>query len=209
MGTLLRNLGFCALLAATACSVVAAQDQARSEDFALDAESLTFNRQTNQFEAHRPRIVQGNVRVEADDSVATGVDFEQMSEWRFKGHVKITVDTAVLEADSAVFMFDGKQLSRADLEGTPASFADMGSSQQKPVRGGARKISYDHVARTLQLSDNAWINKDQYEIQGCDLIYDFNVERVTSGVADCGEEGFRIRVPQKPKQQAAPAAPPQ
>jgi len=209
MGNSLNNLGLCVLLAATACSVAAAQDQARSEDFALDAESLTFNRQTSQFEAHRPRIVQGNVRVEADESVATGVDFEQMTEWRFKGHVKITVDTAVLEADSALFIFDGKQLSRADLEGAPASFTDLGSSEQKPVRGGARKLSYDHVARTLQLSENAWINKDQYEIQGCDLIYDFNVERVTSGVADCGEEGFRIRVPQKSKQPATPAAPPQ
>ena len=64
----------------------------------LDADGLTFNRQTNLFEARRPRIVQGTIRIEADESVGSGVDFERASEWRFKGHVKITVDKAVLEA---------------------------------------------------------------------------------------------------------------
>jgi lipopolysaccharide transport protein LptA len=209
MGNLLRNYCFCALLTATVCGVAAAQERARSEDFVLDADSLTFNRQTNLFEARHPRIVQGNVRVEADESVATGVDFEQNTEWRFKGHVKIRVDTAMLEADSAVFMFERKQLSRADLAGAPASFTDLESTQQKPVRGAALKIAYDHMARTLRMSNDAWIKKDQYTIQGCDLIYDFKDERVSSGSTDCGDQLFRLVVPKKPEQQAPPAAPPQ
>ncbi len=206
MGNLLAKFCVCPLLAATVCGGLAAQERARSENFELDADSVTLNTQTNMFEARHPRIVQGNVRVEADESVATGVDFAQSSEWRFKGHVKITVDHAVLEADSAVFIFDSKKLSRADLEGAPASFTDLASTQQKPVRGGARKLAYDHVARTLQLSDDAWINKDQYEFQSCDLIYDFNLEKVTSGPTDCG---VRVRVPQKSKPQTPPVVPPQ
>ena len=51
---------------------------------------------------------------------------------------KITVNTAVLEADSAVFIFDGKQLTHAELQGNPASFTEVEPSRQKPVRGGAR-----------------------------------------------------------------------
>ena len=78
------------------CGASAAQERARSENFELDADSITLNTQTNLFEARHPRIVQGNVRVEADESVATGVDFAQRSEWRFKGHVKIHVDRAVV-----------------------------------------------------------------------------------------------------------------
>jgi lipopolysaccharide transport protein LptA len=209
MGHLLNKLCVCALLVTTVCTVLAAQEGARSDDLVLDAESLTVNRQTNLLEAHHPRIVQGNVRVEADESVATGVDSEQSAEWRFKGHVKVTVDTAVLEADSAVFMFDRKQLSRADLEGAPASFTDLEATQKKPVRGSARKLAYDHMARTLRMSGDAWIKKDQYEIQGCDLIYDFKDERVTSGSTDCGDQLFRLVVPKKSEQQAPPAAPPQ
>ena len=207
MGNSLGKFCVCAFLATTVCTVLAAQEAARSDDLVLDFESGTFNRQTNLFEARHPRIVQGNMRIEADES--SGVDVEQSSEWRFKGHVKITVNTAVLEADSAVFMFDGKQLSYAELEGNPASFTDLESTQQKPVRGGARKLAYDHVARTLRLSDNALVKKDQIEIQGCDLIYDFKEERVSSGSTDCGDQLFRIRVPKKSEQQAPAAAPPQ
>jgi lipopolysaccharide transport protein LptA len=205
MGNLLAKFCVCPLIAAMVCGMSAAQERARS-DFELDADSVTLNTQTNLFEARRPRIVQGNVRVEADESVATGVDFAQRSEWRFKGHVKITVDHAVLEADSAVFIFDRKKLSRADLEGTPASFTDLPSPQQKPVRGGARKLAYDHGARTLLLSEDAWVNKDQYELQSCDLIYDFNLEKVTSGPTDCG---VRVRLPEKPKAKTPSVAPPQ
>ena len=188
------------------CGALAAQEKPRSDDLVVDADSMTFNRQTNLFEARRPRIAQGNIRVEADQSVATGVDFERSTEWRFKGHVKITVDAAVLEADTAVFIFDQRQLSRADLEGMPASFTNRESNQQTPVRGSARKLVYDHLARTLRLSGDAHIAKEQYAIQGCDWIYDFKVERWNSGPDDCGGEGFRVIVPQKPKPQA-PAAP--
>ena len=56
------------------------------------------------------------------------------------------------------------------------------------------------------MSDNAWVHKDQYEIQGCDLIYDFAAERVTSGSADCAEL-FRIRVLSNQDEQAPSAAP--
>src|SRR5882757_9726392 len=206
MGNLLGKFCVCALLAATVCTELAAQEAARSDELVLDADSGTFNRQTNLFEARHPRIVQGNMRIEADES--SGVDVEQRSEWRFKGHVKITVNRTVLEAATAAFMFDGKQLTRADLEGNPASFTDLDSTQQKPVRGGAHKLAYDHVARTLRLSDDASVKKDQIEIQGCDLIYDFKEERVSSGTTDCGDQLFRIRVPKKPEKQAPPAAPP-
>jgi lipopolysaccharide transport protein LptA len=203
MGNFLGKTCVCALLATAICTVLAAQEAARSEDLVLNFDSTTFNRQTNVFEARRPRIVQGNLHIEADES--SGVDVEHRSEWRFKGHVKITVSTSVLEADSAVFMFDGKQLTHADLEGNPTSFTDQ-STQQKPVRGGARKLSYDHLARTLELSDDAWINRDEAEYRSCGLIYDFNIKRVTSGPTDCG---VRILLPQKPKPKTPPAPPPQ
>jgi lipopolysaccharide transport protein LptA len=206
MASFLSKSCICALLTTAVCTVLAAQEGARPDDIVLDADSGTFNRQTNLFEARHPRIVQGNLRIEADES--SGVDVEQSSEWRFKGHVKITVDAAVLEADSAVFVFDGKELSRAELEGSPASFTDPESTRQKPVRGGAGKLAYDRAAHTLRLYEGAWINKGEVQIQGCDLIYDFNDGGVKSGSTECGEL-FRIRVPRKSEQQPPPAAPPQ
>jgi len=210
MEHLLNRFCICLLLTAGVCSALAAAEDAQSQDLVLDldADSVTFNRQTNLFEWSHPRIVQGNLRIEADESVATGDDFGHNTELRFTGHVKITVDTAVLESDSAVFTLIDKKLSRAVLEGSPASFTDLASTQQKPVQGGARKIEYDHVARTLRMSDDAWINKDQYRIQYCDLLYDFTNEGVKSGSTDCGEL-VHLRVLPKNEPPAPPADPPQ
>jgi lipopolysaccharide export system protein LptA len=54
-------------------------------------------------------------------------------------------------------------------------------------------MSYDSIAKTLRLTDTARMQKDNVEFQGCDLIYDFGAERVTSGSADCADR-FRVRV---------------
>ena len=200
-----RNLSVC-VLAAAGCSALAAQNSGTPEELLLDSASLTLDRATNLIHLRSPRISQGNLAIEADEALATGIEFDQKSEWRFIGNVRITVDSAVIQAGSAVFTFDQEQLSHGELEGTPATFADEDPARDKPIRGGANKLSYDYVARTLRLSDNAFVHKDQYEIQGCDLIYDFADERVTSGSADCSEL-FRIRVLSSQDQQAPAAAP--
>jgi lipopolysaccharide transport protein LptA len=196
------------LLAAAASSMLAAQtNDAPREDLLFDSDSLTLDRRTNLIELQGPSITQGDMHIEADRALATGTEFEQSSEWRFIGHVKITVDTVTIEADTAVFTFENEQLARGELEGQPASFRDSDPEREKPVRGGANKLEYDYVARTLRMSEDAWINKDQYEIQGCDIIYDFNDERVTSGSSDCG--AFRIRVVQQPDVEGRAAEAPQ
>ena len=45
-------------------------------------------------------------------------------------------------------------------------------------------------------------------MQGCDIIYDFAAERVTSGSSDCSDR-FRVRVLPEPDEQAAAPASPQ
>jgi lipopolysaccharide transport protein LptA len=200
-----RNLWVC-VLAAACCTALAAQNSGKPEELVLDSASLTLDRATNLIHLRSPRISQGNLAITADEALATGIEFDQKSEWRFIGNVRITVDTAVLEAGSAVFTFDQQQLSRGELEGTPAKFTDEDAARAKPISGGADKLTYDYVARTLRLSDNAFVHKDQYEIQGCDLIYDFAAERVSSGSADCAEL-FRIRVLSTQDEQAPAATP--
>jgi lipopolysaccharide transport protein LptA len=144
--------------------------------------------------------------ITADAATATGLDFDTRSEWRFKGHVRVVVDTAELTADAAVFTFADKKLSRGQLLGT-ATFVD----KQTKDNGFANKLVYDDKAKTLLLSDNAQVNKAQYEIQGgCDLLYDLNEKRVTSGPTVCGEPNrIRMLPTEKPHQDGeAPAAAP-
>jgi lipopolysaccharide transport protein LptA len=176
------------------------------EELLFESESLSFNQQTNLIELTAPQITQCALRIEADAALATGIDFEARSEWRLTGNVRITVDTAVIEADKAVFTFEKKRLSRGELEGTPASFRDVDPARQTSITGQSNKMSYDSVARTLRLTEGAWVQRDRIEMTGCDLIYDFGAERVTSGSTDCGDL-FRVRAVPRAEQAPAPAAP--
>lgn len=172
-----------------------AQDTA-VEELVLDSQSLSFDGQAKLFELHAPQITQGNLRIQADDALATGVDFNAQSEWTFTGNVKITIDTTEIEAASARFTFEQKRLARGELEGAPVQFTDVDTARQTTVTGQAQKMSYDSIARTLRLTDTARMQKDNVEFQGCDLIYDFGAERVTSGSADCTDR-FRVIVLRK------------
>ncbi|MEE9570672.1 MAG: hypothetical protein V3W02_03125, partial [Gammaproteobacteria bacterium] len=48
----------------------------------LDAESSSFDQPTNTVVFRKLQITQGDVRISADDAVASGLDFAR-SEWRF------------------------------------------------------------------------------------------------------------------------------
>ena len=153
----------------------------------LDAESSTFDRQSNTVAFRRLSITQGDLLIRADEAVATGLDFEQ-GEWRFSGNVEFTVESARVEADSATIEFADNELKSAELVGEPASFVQVGSAAgEEPVSGGANRLLYDNVARILHMLDGAWFRQGQNEFKGCDLIYDLDREQITSGSSDCGQ----------------------
>jgi lipopolysaccharide transport protein LptA len=203
--SLAKHVSTCALLCALH-GAAAAQRAADCEELLFTSESLTFDQQTNLIELVGPQITQCTLRIEADEALATGIDFDSRSEWRLTGNVRITVDTAVIEADRAVFTFEQKRLSRGELEGTPALFRDVDPTTKQTITGQANKMSYDYVGRTLRLTQDAWVQRDRIEMTGCDLIYDFGAERVTSGSTDCGDL-FRVRAVPRSEPAEAPAAP--
>jgi lipopolysaccharide transport protein LptA len=183
MGDLLVKLTLAAVALAVS-AIGAAQDDASSlDDILVEAESSSIDGQSNRAHFRRLKITQGDLSIEAADAVVTGVDFEDR-EWTLSGGVRVVVDSAVLESESAVFKFRGNELERGELAGDPASFTDR-KTREQPASGSAEKITYNNVAHTLRLSENARIVKGSSEIVGCELIYDFDEERVTSGSSGC------------------------
>ena len=63
---------------------------------------------------------------------------------------------------------------------------------------------YDNVARTLRMSGSAWLSEGTTQFTGCDLIYDLNQRRITSGSSDCGEDLQIIFVPPLEETQPEP-----
>jgi lipopolysaccharide transport protein LptA len=190
--------------------VVASPGSTQNDDVAFEFESgpFVFDGQTNMMRAEAPRITQGDLRIQADDVLATALEFDETGEFRLTGNVRIDVDTAFMEADSAVFTYAGGRVSRGELEGTPVSFTDVDPATQRSVTGRADKIAYDHVARTLRITGEASVAYPTREVIGCDLIYDFGTEKVSSGSASC-EGGFRFIFRRDSEERAAPPDPPQ
>jgi lipopolysaccharide transport protein LptA len=185
-----------------------AQNNDADEELQFTSGPLFLDGQTNMMRAQQPRISQGNLRIVADDVLATGFESEQAGEFRLTGNVRVEVDNASMEANSAVFTYADGRLSRGELEGTPVSFSDVDAATQRSVTGTAGKMSYDYGARTLRMTGEASVQMQTREVLGCDLIYDFRAERVTSGSADC-EGGFRVRVRRDSEERAAAPDPPQ
>jgi lipopolysaccharide transport protein LptA len=189
---------------------VARLGSTQNDDASFEFESgpFVFEGQTNMMRAQAPRIVQGDLRIAADEVLVTSLEFEEAGEFRLTGNVHIDVGTAAMEAESAVFAYTQGRLSRGELEGTPVSFTDIDPATQRTVTGRADKISYDNVARTLRITGEASVVYPTREVIGCDLIYDFGTEKVSSGSADC-EGGFRFIFRRDSAESAAAPDPPQ
>lgn len=186
-------LGSCALAA-----------QSTRTALVLEMQSLEIDNKTNLINLRGPKITRGDMSIAADEAVATGLDFESKSEWKLKGNVRITLDSAIVTSDSAEFTFDDDELARGELMGR-ATFQDAHPDNAEPARGGANKIIYDYTGRTLRLTEGAWFQGDGVQAEGCDLVYNLTTERVTSGSTQCADL-FRIRF--LPKQDAARTNPP-
>ncbi|HEX6996697.1 MAG TPA: LptA/OstA family protein [Gammaproteobacteria bacterium] len=196
---MLTSLPRLAALAAAfvVCSVPAAQEgdalapNDSSPFDSLEADSFSLDRQSELVVFEGLRARHGRLSLQADRAVATGVDLD--SRWELTGNVRIAVDTALLEADSATFKFDDRELVLAELHGDPAAFTDSSPERDEEARGGASSLSYDYREQTLRLAGNAWLSIGQNEIRGCDLMYDFQRGRVTSGSSACSER-FSITI---------------
>jgi lipopolysaccharide transport protein LptA len=153
----------------------------------LDAESSSFDQKNDTVVFRGLQITQGELGIRADEAVASALDFER-SEWGFSGNVRITVESAKLEADTALLVFKDHALLTAELTGRPARFEDLSPTRRQPISGSANRLIFDNVERVLHLSEGARLSEGSNEMTGCDLIYDLEQQQITSGSSECGEQ---------------------
>lgn len=160
----------------------------------LDAESSSFDQKTETVVFQGLQITQGDIVIRSDEAVASGLDFDR-SEWRFDGNVRISVGSTNIVASSADLTFEAHKLVVVNLHGNPAEFEDLSDSRMQPIRGSANLLSYHKEDNTLRMTKEARLSEGSNDISGCDLIYNLDQEKLTSGSSECGTPLFITIVP--------------
>jgi hypothetical protein len=127
------------------------------------------------------------------DAEATRFD---PSEWLENGELQLTdgvrleLETAVLIAESALFVFDAdRQLRSFDMSGMPAELSDFIEGRTMPFRVTAARILYDEDSRTLKMPGEFEFLEDGAEGSAgsaCDLVYRLEDKTYDIGNPQCG-----------------------
>ena len=187
-----------ALLALLSSPVLA--EHLEQQNISLDAQSSELDYKNNNLVFHKVRIAQGGMSVAADQAQATGLDFEN-SRWVFRGNVKVSMDQGQLAADEAEIIFAKKLLSKAIVNGKPASFEQPIAKTGKLARGRADSIDYDVTKGVVRLSKNAWLSDGQTEIRGESLKYNVLAQNIVAEGSEQGSQRVHIIItpPANPK----------
>jgi lipopolysaccharide export system protein LptA len=171
------------------------------QPIALDAQSSELDLRTNNVLFRKVHIAQGAMTVSADlgqaTKQATGLDFDN-SLWVFRGNVKITMDQGQLASDDAEINFARKALSKAVVNGKPASFEEHVAKTGKVAHGRADTIDYDAGKGVVRLSKNAWLSDGSTEIRGESLKYNVLAQSIVAEGAEQGSQRVHIIITPPP-----------
>ena len=191
---------------AAAAGVVAAEQRGPqlddSQPIQLEAGPSSFDYKNSRLVFPNVRISQGGLAIEADEGVATGLDFKDSS-WLFTGHVRITVVDGSLQSDEARISFVANLVANVDVSGTPARFEQK--REHSVARGRATHITYQPGPGTVRLVDDAWLSDGSNDISGQTLVYSIREQRVVASPDDQGSGRIRITInPKKPEPKINP-----
>ncbi len=195
---------FCAALL-LACSP--ADSRTNNGDITLDAASSEVDYRSNTLLFRDVVITQGNVRVSAQRSRATGLDFND-STWTFSGMVRLSVDGGELRSDETTVVFERNRIVRATIRGKQAEF-EQKLRDGGNARGRAGSITYEMTPGTVTLREDAWLSDNgRSEIRGDPLVYNVREQRVQAGRPAGSSERVRIVIRPRPATEAVDTAPP-
>jgi lipopolysaccharide transport protein LptA len=179
----------------------AAAPRARTEPIVLDAQSADADLASNNVLFRKVKITQGDMAISADQGQGsqqkTRLDFDN-SLWVFRGSVKISMADGQLNSDDAEISFVNQLLSKAVVNGKPATFQQRVQKTGKLAQGHADVINYDAGKGVIVLSKSAWLTDGQYEIRGESLKYNMVAQSIVADAADQGSQRVHIVIPPPP-----------
>jgi len=206
----LKYMALCALIAplADANAAAAAVARDRQDPILLDAQSTTIDLKTNSAVFTRIRISQGTMSITADQGQASQQRSPDMyfenNVWNFRGNVKITMDQGQLFSDDAQITFVNSLLSKAVVNGKPASFEQTVAKTGKLAKGSAESIDYDAAKHVVRFLKNGYLSNGDNEIRGQSLKYDVLAQKVIAEEAEQNSQRVRIIITPPPSKTTPP-----
>jgi lipopolysaccharide export system protein LptA len=180
----------------------------------LDAQSTSIDLKNNSAVFSKIRISQGTMSITADQGQASqqrsaDLYFEN-NVWNFRGNVKITVEQGQLFSDDAQITFVNSVLSKAIVNGKPASFEQTVAKTGKLAKGHAETIDYDAAKHLVRFLKNAYLTDGDHEILGQSVKYDILAQKVIAEAEEQGSQRVHIIItppPKSPAKAPPPATP--
>ena len=207
-----KLLALAALLAPLAQANAAAVARDRQADILLESQSVSIDLKTNSAVFTKIRISQGAMSITADQGQAneqrsTDLYFEN-NVWNFRGNVKITVEQGQLFSEDAQITFINNVLSKAVVNGKPASFEQTVTKTGKPAKGHADTIDYDAAKHLVRFSKDAYLTNGDHEMTGQSLKYDVLAQKVIAEEAEQNSQRVHIIITPPPPKSAQPKSNP-
>ncbi len=157
----------------------------------LDADSTDYDGKSSMLRFEGLRLSQGNIGIEADEGLASKLDFED-SVWKFTGSVIIDIENGHIECDSADLQFLDHQLRLAVVAGSPATFELTREGSDEPTYAEAGKLRYDLDSGVIEFSEEATITENGNQISANFLVYDIRQQRINAESSGSGDGRVRI-----------------
>jgi lipopolysaccharide transport protein LptA len=146
-----------------------------------------------------------SLTVKADVAEAGGRNFSNNDTWSVSGHVVMTMPEGELQADRAQVVLVGGVMTRATVNGSPATFAQAappGDAAAGSARGQAAVINYDGASGDLELlgdaSGNARLQDDVRALNHQRIVYNLRQRSMVAGSNDPNSRGT-ITIKRPPK----------
>ncbi len=196
--------------AASPASATVARD--RQLPILMESQSAAIDLKTNSAVFTRIRISQGGMSITADQGQASQPSSQDLyfknNVWNFRGNVKITVEQGQLFSEDAQITFVNNVLSKAVVNGKPASFEQTVTKTGKPATGHADSIDYDAAKHLVRFLKDAYLSNGDHEITGQSLKYDVLAQKVIAEESEQNSQRVHIIITPPPPKTAPPKSNP-
>ncbi len=104
---------------------------------------------------------------------------EQKGISKYKGHVLFKKDTLIIKADTVTLYYDGSELTKALITGSPADIRHR-PDNEAAVHSQANKIIYLVAEERLLLSGQAFVDQGERHFSGESIEYDTRQRIITA-----------------------------